>query len=617
MHALVRTALTSCLLALALPGQITVALHRVDVGPSPIANALPVVDANGARHRGPLIAGEDRFLRIGQFRKVRIRPVGEGSTEVWVDRNDDGDFDDETGRTVPNGERVEVAIDLARGAGMRGPYRCEVRIREDAAGFLASQCLRLRGTFRGPAGTERDLEVCDLDCDGILERSDLTRATLFRIDRDGDGEIGGPGENLSGDAVFRVDGESLCVGEITADGSQLILEPAPFDVPALGSPLDLDDLRNVAGEPVPLSGGDRPRLIAVWASWCSPCIQKMPRVGRIAEAHGADVVWYTVDEKPDVEKAVRIAREKGLDVDTLVAPGVGAQDRLWRMLRSMNAGTIGIPQYAVLDPAGTLRYGGQDLDVAEIALRDPSRTTRAAVLEDPAACSQRVILALHGDVWRGTIELLGEAIDVRFEDADGRPDDAYLAIDRNRDGRFVGPDELLRGDMPFLFAGASLQLARLDGESAAFRRAGTSVLQVGRTCLDFFLRRVDGQTTSLSRFEAPIVLVFHDDDAERLDTVAAVADSIRDADHVPVLLDLTAADGTGETEREAAAVALKEFERFPLPPLAGRPHPLWCAVAGRPGVGLRLPAFAVLDSELRLRWAGTSVTELRARLRDG
>ena len=48
MHALVRTALTSCLLALALPGQITVALHRVDVGPSPIANALPVVDANGA-----------------------------------------------------------------------------------------------------------------------------------------------------------------------------------------------------------------------------------------------------------------------------------------------------------------------------------------------------------------------------------------------------------------------------------------------------------------------------------------------------------------------------------------------------------------------------------------
>ncbi len=103
-------------------------------------------------------------------------------------------------------------------------------------------------------------------------------------------------------------------------------------------------------------------LVNCWATWCRPCMAKMPRVKRLYEkwhGSGLEVVGVSLDEDPD---AVRKAcQERGLDWPQAVVPAGEGARALWEEASGITA----IPRLLLVDRDGVLRADNpEDLEAA-------------------------------------------------------------------------------------------------------------------------------------------------------------------------------------------------------------------------------------------------------------
>ncbi len=87
-----------------------------------------------------------------------------------------------------------------------------------------------------------------------------------------------------------------------APRSEAVTDVAAMEV------LDLDGLRaDIA------ASGAKVTVVALWATWCAPCIEEMPGLSRFYEAHRAEglrVVGLCTDDRADMDEQIQEVLDK-------------------------------------------------------------------------------------------------------------------------------------------------------------------------------------------------------------------------------------------------------------------------------------------------------------------
>lgn len=604
------------------PDVIRVPLRVVPISATSILVARQPRGAGG-QLSGPMVAGSDYELDFAGVPTIRLTGLdpSEDSFVLRVDRDDDGDFGEEEARVVSFRGKVEIAFTKRRGDGVKGDVNGWLWPSRNRQGDSFAVQVQYAATGKLTVdGRSAGVRVLDVDGNGYFERSEFRHGTTLQIDLDGDGDFSSPGEFVSGQHMFELDERALSWGRLARDGSWIEIAPASLDIPRLDRPFPEVELSTLAGERVQTRGRERPLLIALWASWCSPCIDKMPDVRELAKNADCDLLYYSVDEPGRVARAQEIAAQRGFGAGGLAAPGLGAADPLWVMINSMHGGSLGVPKFALLDRDGVLRYAGSDLDNLALALQSPNRTTADALLEDPANLDVTVELRRGA----GTLRFLGADFALRLVDADGDGDvDAddqragpILQIDRNGDGRFAGPTEHLWVDQPFDLLGGQLEIGAIAEDQSSLRllRSQIAVPRIGRKIAGYLFHRRDGTNVFLGKIQRPTVLAFWS--AANAASLTGVDQFLEGVAAEDVDVHLLCVD---EAEAFEGAMETAAKRRWPAellgPATSGGAEIVYQACAGMPTTGRTTPVFVVLDTGGTVRAATTDAAAALAAVR--
>jgi len=176
---------------------------------------------------------------------------------------------------------------------------------------------------------------------------------------------------LSADLLPRGNLKFVGVEKLTYDSLRLVISPRAIQrlmaqgeqalaYPEIGKPYNFQ-LKTADGST--LRSKDylgKVILIDFWASWCTPCMAKMPRLKEIYQSlrnKGFEVVGINHDNS--LENANRILQKEQLPWPVVLAP-MGADNRkLWNMA----AGITSLPRLWLVDRKGILRA---DLTVPEL-----------------------------------------------------------------------------------------------------------------------------------------------------------------------------------------------------------------------------------------------------------
>lgn len=133
--------------------------------------------------------------------------------------------------------------------------------------------------------------------------------------------------------------------------------PAHEHVAAPATPLP--SLANV----VPLQDGDialeeqvrgKVAILDLWATWCEPCRESMPKVARLAQAYAnTDLVVAGVHVGPTAANAVRFVSEAGIEYPMHIDPDFEFTDAV---------GSRSVPLLLVVDREGTVVHRTHELD---------------------------------------------------------------------------------------------------------------------------------------------------------------------------------------------------------------------------------------------------------------
>lgn len=156
-----------------------------------------------------------------------------------------------------------------------------------------------------------------------------------------------------------------CTGKTPAKAGQEGFPAAPSYAQTTleGEPLDLAQLR---GEVV---------LLNVWATWCEPCKQELPELGRLHQAHATDgftVVAVATDAQRNAGKVRRMAADYGLAFPVI-------HDAKNEVMKAFEV--VGFPTSVLIGRDGTVRWRrdgmimDDDKELAEqlaVALAEPA-----------------------------------------------------------------------------------------------------------------------------------------------------------------------------------------------------------------------------------------------------
>lgn len=109
---------------------------------------------------------------------------------------------------------------------------------------------------------------------------------------------------------------------------------------------------------------DKPTLIAIWASWCGPCIAEAPTLNKIRKDLGNGYNFVYVNRRdgdPDLDQpaaavAQFLVRTRMNDVDYVVADVKAYGQILGPDIKDIPAGKVGIPRIYLFDRKGRQIY---------------------------------------------------------------------------------------------------------------------------------------------------------------------------------------------------------------------------------------------------------------------
>jgi thiol-disulfide isomerase/thioredoxin len=96
----------------------------------------------------------------------------------------------------------------------------------------------------------------------------------------------------------------------------------------------------------------KPILLDFWASWCAPCVEKLPEAKSLEKE--ISVFFINTDEKNRVRLADEIISKNDLRNNSVMS-GTGEDDVLWKTFARINNS---LPFYVLIDEKGVIVYAG-------------------------------------------------------------------------------------------------------------------------------------------------------------------------------------------------------------------------------------------------------------------
>jgi thiol-disulfide isomerase/thioredoxin len=263
--------------------------------------------------------------------------------------------------TVTAGEPAR--FEIPRSAGVL-PYRISLssitgadKVSHETMGWSADY--RAEGTL-AIGSCHALLVVWDMTADGVFNRRDFTRGTAVGVDLNGDGEISGREEFVTGGEIFQFCGRTFYVDpdSLEPDGSAVTVVETSAEKPRVGNRMPSLVMDTTDGDIIHSeSWKGKVTVLDFWASWCGYCIEGFPILKEMQTkfAPGLAIVSINTDEPSGVAAARKLLAENALPWPKVMS-GQGLSDPVWGMFQAMEERSL--PLYVVIDRDGVIRYSG-------------------------------------------------------------------------------------------------------------------------------------------------------------------------------------------------------------------------------------------------------------------
>ncbi len=112
---------------------------------------------------------------------------------------------------------------------------------------------------------------------------------------------------------------------------------------------------DLVGGPPPAQAAGHWRWLNLWATWCKPCVDELPRIvkwhDKLAGSHPVDLAFVSVD---DNDADVAEFRQKHLDAPATARLSDAAKQTAWITALGLDAGSP-IPIHVFAAPSGHIR----------------------------------------------------------------------------------------------------------------------------------------------------------------------------------------------------------------------------------------------------------------------
>jgi thiol-disulfide isomerase/thioredoxin len=254
-------------------------------------------------------------------------------------------------------------FEIPRRAGVL-PYRISLdsitgpdKVSHEAMGWLPEY--RAEGTLT-IGSCHALLAVWDMTADGVFSRRDFTQGSAVGVDLNGDGEISGREELITGGEIFQFCGKTFYVDpdSLDPDGSAVAVVETSAEKPKIGSRVPSLVVNTTDGNTIHSeSWKGRVTVLDFWASWCGYCIAGFPILREMQKTFSPalEVISINTDEPSGLGAARKVLSENELPWPKVMS-GKGLSDPIWGMFQAMEERSL--PLYVVMDRDGVIRYSG-------------------------------------------------------------------------------------------------------------------------------------------------------------------------------------------------------------------------------------------------------------------
>ncbi len=313
-------------------------------------------------------------LRV-KITRVADAAESESAYDVIIDTDGDGDLaNEETHRVNAN---TSVEFELVRafaGETRKLPFalKFDKRAKEEtqqfgdrtitlkpAEHFIVFARHTYEGTLEADDFTAK-IVAWDMNCNGQLDTADFKKGTALSLQPQDS-----RAQALAYEEPFHFAGRFLAADLQSLDAKELKLTFATSPLPDLAVGKSLGQalqLQPVQGDIVSVGiGSDKLTVIDFWASWCSPCVEKLPAMKQLADTLGDEVqvLYYAIDEPNRTQLAQEIAARHKLPEQSTITPGRGDEDPVWRMFGRLQEIGHAIPGQVVIDAEGKIVFAGK------------------------------------------------------------------------------------------------------------------------------------------------------------------------------------------------------------------------------------------------------------------
>lgn len=198
-----------------------------------------------------------------------------------------------------------------------------------------------------------NIAISDMNLDGKFDISESELGTNFQIDKNNDGKFWGKDEYLFSKEILEFCGENFLITEIAEDGSYIVIEKTDLQIAKVGMKSPKFELVLLNGKKIEsdeLLG--KPVLLDFWASWCLPCVKKLPEVKELEKI--IPTFYINTDEADRIKYAEEVIEQNNLMENSMVS-GLGQSDKLWKTFAEINDS---LPFYVLLNKEGKIIYAG-------------------------------------------------------------------------------------------------------------------------------------------------------------------------------------------------------------------------------------------------------------------